>query len=75
MGNVEELCQFLASKFPGEETLKKEDHRTLWNPIISIDEHEGDKDNRDQEIARYASTLRLLYDEVERSADTVWVAK
>ena len=75
MGNVEELCQFFASKFPGEEMLKNEDQRTLWNPIIGIGEQEGDKDNRDQGIARYASTLRLLYDEVERSADTVWVAK
>ena len=57
MGNVEELCPFFAIKFPGEETLKNEDQRTLWNPIIGIGEHEGDKDNRDRGIARYASTL------------------
>ena len=67
---VEEWFEKLYETFPGEEVLKDEKERLLWNPIVNSGIETEDKSERDAGRARYTGTVELLMNHFEKRRAT-----
>ena len=74
-GDTQQLFDFYMSTFPGEEGLRRQEDRELWNPIVNQGQDTGDVDNQDKGIGRFMSQRKLMMEYVERSSEKVWAAK
>lgn len=75
MENLLELFRFIQSTLPGEEVLRAEERRTLWNPIVNTGIAAVDKPSINEGIACYLSTIPLLQEYLKEEDASVWVAK
>ena len=68
------LVEALWEAFPGEDALKDEENRSLWNPILNVGKEE-DVSDREKGVARYTTTRAGLVDGLESDVDTVWMVQ
>lgn len=63
---VEKMYKFVMSMFRGEETMKSEKIRMLWNPLFNYAVDKLDQRDHDSYLGRYSSTEELLMEYIER---------
>ena len=71
---IEEMIEYYEEIFPGQDAMKDEANRKVWNPIFNV-VPKADGKHRNKGIGRYITTLAGVSSEVEQNADTVWVAR
>jgi len=72
---VDELLEHYKKTFMGEQALRNEDGRALWNPIVNVGDEEGDPGHRAKGVGWYSSTRALLMDDTEGKQETVWASR
>ena len=73
--DTQQLFDFFMTTFPGEEALKLQENRELWNPIVNQGHENGDMDKQDKGIGRFMSQRKLMMEHLEKSSENVWVAR
>ena len=66
------LADYFAHSFPGEEALRDEGNRTLWNPIINTTSDDAD---RAKGVGRFITTLEGVAVHLEQNVDLLWVVR
>lgn len=73
--SLEDLDDFILSIFPEEDALKEKLARGFRNPMFNAALKSVNKLDRDQMVARYASTNRLLTSYMEKGDNWLKIAK
>lgn len=72
---VKQLEAFMLERIPGEEVLKEESARFLWNPVFNASVESTEKPDWFNRVSRYTSMNRLLTSYLEKSQNTLNFAR